>query len=296
MLIAAAIPFFGTGGLRKPINQTTAYRLLTHEGKGRGVFPLIPYGPNENGLTEQARPPTWFSTWFLKDKNSSTYHILGTDESGRDVLVRLIHGARVSLAVGFVATGIAAVLGILFGAWAGYAGGKVDLLFSRVIEIMMCIPTFFLILTVIAVIDQRSILNIMLIIGFTSWTGYARLMRGEVFKQKQLDYATGAIALGASPWRAVFRHILPNAMSPVFVSISFGIASAILTESSLSFLGIGVQPPTPTWGELLNQAKSLPTHLWWLVVFPGVCIFLGVFSYNLVGDGIRDALDPRLSK
>lgn len=224
------------------------------------------------------------------------YHFLGTDEAGRDVLVRMIHGARVSLAVGFVSVGLATLIGLVLGATAGYFGGWTDILISRVIEIMMCFPTFFLILTLIAVMEKRSILNIMVVIGITSWTGTARLIRGEVLKQKRLDYVASAQALGASSPRIIFRHILPNAIAPVLVGVSFGIAGAILTESGLSFIGFGVAPPTATWGELLNQGRNGPLINWWLVIFPGLLIFLSVTAYNLVGEGLRDAMDPRLKR
>jgi len=190
--------------------------------------------------------------------------------------------------------GIAALIGVFLGALAGYFGGRTDLLISRLIEIVICFPTFFLILTIIALLDSRSILNIMLIIGITSWTGIARLVRGEVLRQRSLDYVTAAQALGAPGMRIIFRHILPNAIAPVFVAVTFGIASSILTESSLSFLGFGVDIPTASWGELLNQAREAPTVYWWLAVFPGFPIFYTVTIYNLVGEGLRDAMDPRL--
>lgn len=224
------------------------------------------------------------------------YHLLGTDLVGRDVLVRMIHGARVSLAVGFVSVGLATLIGLVLGAMAGYFGGWTDILISRLIEIMMCFPSFFLILTLIAVMEKRSILNIMVVIGVTGWTGTARLIRGEVLKQKRLDYVASAQALGATSSRIIFRHILPNAIAPVLVAVSFGIAGAILTESGLSFIGFGVAAPTATWGELLSQGRNGPLINWWLVVFPGILIFLSVTAYNLVGEGLRDAMDPRLKR
>lgn len=222
-------------------------------------------------------------------------HLLGTDESGRDVLVRIIHGARVSLSVGFVSVALATLIGVALGSLAAYYGGWADMAISRFMELMMCFPSFFLILAVIAVLDRRSILNIMLIIGLTSWTGVARLIRGEVLKHKKMEYVSAAIALGASDARTIFRHILPNAMAPVLVSISFGITGAILTEAGLSFIGFGVTPPTPTWGQLLGETRESPLANWWLAVFPGLVLFLGVFAYNLVGEALRDALDPRTS-
>lgn len=221
------------------------------------------------------------------------YHLLGTDESGRDVLVRIIHGARVSLSVGFVSVFLATVIGLVMGSLAAYYGGWVDMAISRFLEIMMCFPSFFLILAVIAVLDRRSIINIMLVIGLTSWTEVARLVRGEMLRQKKLDYVSASIALGAEDTRTIFRHILPNSMAPVLVSISFGITAAILTEAGLSFIGFGVTPPTPTWGQLLSETRDSPLANWWLAVFPGMVLFLSVAAYNLAGEAIREALDPR---
>ncbi len=247
-------------------------------------------------IVEKALPGAFQSVSsgrWKKPLHTPGHHLLGTDESGRDVLVRIIHGARVSLSVGFVSVFLATVIGLVLGSLAAYYGGKIDLLISRFMEIMMCFPTFFLILAVIAVLDRRSIINIMLVIGLTSWTGVARLIRGEMLRQKKMDYVSASIALGASDTRTIFRHILPNAMAPVLVSISFGITGAILTEAGLSFIGFGVTPPTPTWGQLLSETRDSPLANWWLAVFPGLVLFFSVLAYNLVGEALRDALDPR---
>ena len=225
----------------------------------------------------------------------SIEHPLGTDDLGRSVLVRMLYGARISLLVGFVAVGIATLIGILFGALAGFYGGWIDNVIMRFVDIMLCFPTFFLILAVIAFLEP-SIWNIMIVIGLTSWMGVARLIRAEFLSLRQRDFVLAAQALGASDLRMIFRHILPNAMSPVLVSATLGVAGAILTESALSFLGIGVQPPTPSWGNMLIIGKQTLGSAWWLSVFPGLAILITVLGYNLLGEGIRDALDPRLKE
>ena len=222
----------------------------------------------------------------------SAEHWLGTDKLGRDVLAGLIHGSRISLSIGFVAVGIALVVGVVLGALAGYFGSWVDLVISRFFEVMLTLPTFFLLIT-IAAMFPASIFLTMAIIGLTGWVGIARFTRSEFLKIRSLDYVTAALALGVSTRKIMFRHILPNALAPVLVSVVLGVASAILLESSLSFLGIGVPLEAVTWGSILNEARSA-TFAWWLAVFPGAAIFITVLSYYLVGEGLRDALDPRL--
>jgi peptide/nickel transport system permease protein len=243
-------------------------------------FPPIRYSPNDISLTSVLRRP-------------SGEHFFGTDDVGRDVASRIVHGSRVSLSVGFVAVSIYVVIGLIIGAFAGYYGGFVDIIASRLIEIMLTIPTFFLIITVVAFLPP-SIINIMVVIGITSWPTVARLTRGEFLKSKSLEYVVAAKALGATDGRTIFRHILPNTAGPVFVAATFGVASAILVESTLSFLGFGVPPSTASWGSILSNARQLLPSGWWLTVFPGAAIFLTVTSYNLVGEGLRDAVDPRL--
>jgi peptide/nickel transport system permease protein len=222
-----------------------------------------------------------------------TDHLLGTDELGRDVLSRMIWGSRVSLKVGFVAVGIAISIGILIGTLSGFYGGKPDAVLMRFVDIMLAFPTFFLILAVIAIVEP-SISTIMIVIGFTSWMDVSRLVRAEILGLKERDFVLAAKAIGASDFRVIFRHILPNALSPVFVSATFGVAGAILVESGLSFLGLGVQPPDPSWGNILTSGKDYITVAWWLSLYPGFAILITVLSYNLVGEGLRDALDPRL--
>lgn len=241
---------------------------------------ISPYNPDDIDRKHILEAPEWS-------------HPFGTDDLGRDVLSRMIWGARISLAVGFVAVGIATVIGMILGALSGYYGGWLDRIIMRFIDIMLSIPTFFLILAVIAFIGP-SIWNIMVIIGLTAWMGVARLVRAEFLSLKEREFVLAARAIGASDLRIIFRHIMINSMAPVLVSAVLGIAGAVLTESALSFLGIGVQPPTPSWGNILTLGKDNMEIAWWLSVFPGLAILITVIGYNLLGEGIRDSIDPRL--
>jgi len=243
---------------------------------------LAPYDPGHIDLQEVLMPP-------------SSQHWLGTDPLGRDVLSRIIYGSRVSLKVGFVAVGLATVIGLIVGALAGFYGGWVDLVLMRFVDLMLCFPSFFLILAVIALLEP-SIWNIMVVIGVTGWMGVARLVRAEILSLREREFVMAARALGASDARIILRHLLPNALAPVMVSATLGVAGAILTESALSFLGLGVQPPTPSWGNILTAGKDNIEIAWWLSVFPGLAILLTVMSYNLLGEGIREAIDPRLKE
>jgi peptide/nickel transport system permease protein len=223
----------------------------------------------------------------------SRAHPLGTDQLGRDVLSRMLYGARVSLAVGFVSVGIATMIGIALGAAAGYHGGTIDAMVMRLVDLMLVFPRLFLLLAVLAFL-RPSIWTIMAVIGLTGWMSVARLVRAEFLALKEREFVLWSLSIGASSFRTIWRHILPNAIGPVLVAMTLGIPAAILTESGLSFLGLGVQPPHATWGNILNEGKDAIEIGWWLSAYPGVAILVTVLSYNLLGEGIRDALDPRL--
>jgi peptide/nickel transport system permease protein len=243
---------------------------------------ISPYGPDHLDLYHVLMPP-------------STAHWFGTDELGRDVFTRVVHGARISLKVGFVSMGIAICVGAVAGLVTGYYGGLLDAVVMRFVDVMLCFPTIMLILAVIALLEP-SIWYIMIIIGLTGWMGVARLVRSEVLSLREREFVLAARALGASDRRIIFRHILPNALSSLLVAGTLGVAGAILTESTLSYLGLGVQPPTPSWGNILTAGKEYLEFAWWLSLFPGLAIMVTVLSYYLLGEGIRDALDPRMDR
>ena len=229
-------------------------------------------------------------------------HYLGTDDNGSDVGARLIHASRVAASIGFVSTSIAIVIGVLYGAILGYFGGWVDFLGMRVIEIFMAIPRFFLLITIIAFIppqyNQYMLYLMMVVIGLTSWMGGARFIRAEFFRLRDVDYVQAAKACGLPLRSILLRHMLPNGVTPVLVDASFGVAAAIFLETGLSFLGFGIKPPEPSWGQMLSRAVDPSTGVfyWWLAIFPGIMIFLTVFSFNIIGDALRDAIDPKLKK
>jgi len=241
---------------------------------------LVPYDPQA------------IDTWHILEPPSAD-HWLGTDVLGRDCLSRLIFGARISLLVGLVAVGLATAIGTGLGAAAGFYGGWLDVFIMRLVDVMLCFPTIFLIMAVIAFLEP-SIWNIMAVIGLTGWMGVARLVRAEFLTLREREFVMAARISGASNARIVFSHILPNAAAPILVAATLGVGGAILTESALSFLGIGVQPPDPSWGNMLTEGKDNLAIAWWLSVFPGLAILFTVLGYNLLGEGLRDALDPRI--
>lgn len=226
--------------------------------------------------------------------DSERQHWFGTEENGADVLSRMIHASRIALGIGLVATGIAMIIGVALGGLMGYFSGRIDLIGMRLVEIFEAVPTLFLLLTFVAFFG-RSLYMMMVIIGITGWTGYARYVRAEFLRLRQQDFVQAAIACGLPLSSILFRHILPNAVAPVLVAASFGIASAILAEATLSFLGLGLVD-SPSWGQMLNQAVRSSTFNWWMAAFPGGAIFLTVFAYNLMGEALRDAIDPYLQK
>ena len=240
---------------------------------------LAPYDPDAIDVKSILLPP-------------STAHWMGTDGLGRDVFSRMLFGSRISLLVGFVAVGIATLIGVILGAISGYYRGWVDVLIMRLVDVMLSIPTFFLILAVIAFLTP-SIWNIMIVIGLTSWMGVTRLVRAEFLSLREREFVLASATLGARDHRLIFRHLLPNSLTPVIVSSVLGVASAVLVESGLSFLGLGVQPPQASWGNILTEGKEYIQFAWWLSFFPGMAILLTVLGYNLLGEGLRDALDPR---
>lgn len=245
--------------------------------------PLIaPFDPNELHLDAILKAPC-------------AEFPLGTDRLGRDVLSRLLYGGRVSLWVGFVAVGISISIGALLGLVSGYFGGLADEIVMRFVDIMLCFPSFFLILAVVAFLEP-SLFNIMVVIGLTSWMGVARLVRAETLTLREREFVSAARLAGTSTWRIMTRHILPNAMAPVTISAILGIGGAILIESGLSFLGLGVQPPQASWGNMLMDGKSVIEEASWLSLFPGLAILITVLGYNLLGESLRDFLDPRLKK
>ena len=246
----------------------------------RGIY--FPYDPNATNLVLKLKPP-------------SLAHWLGTDNLGRDVFSRMLNGSYISLTVGFIAVAVSLFIGVTVGAVSGFLGGWVDNVIMRVVDAILCFPTFFLILTAVALLGP-NIINIIVVIGLVSWTGTARLVRAEFLTLRESEYVRAARTLGQRSHLIIFRHILPNAAAPIIVTAVLGIPEAILTEASLSFLGFGVQPPQATWGNIITDGKSYLLDAWWLIVFPGLAIFIAALSFYLAGDALRQASETRSEK
>ncbi len=261
-----------------------------------GYYVRGPRKPEADAVTGHRQPPKQVRVEYAEPElNSPWRHVLGTDSMGRNLLVRLLYGGRISLAIGILSTVLLVIIGVAIGSFAGYFGGRTDMVVSRIIEIFQSFPAFFLILTAVALIPADKIHPIFAIVFFIAivrWTGVARLVRGEFLRLKEQDFVMASRALGCSAPRVIFRHVLPNALGPVLVAGAFSVAAGILTESAISFLGLGIKLPIPSWGSVLNEARGSAEY-WWVQIFPGFLIFLTVFCYNVVGEGVRDALDPK---
>jgi peptide/nickel transport system permease protein len=268
--------------LRELDNQRIRELLAGRPDRGWAWMPLCEYGPAQH-------PPILRPPPAAPDAN----HWLGTDDRGRDVFARLVHGTRISLSVGLVSVAIYVVIGLALGLLGGYLGGRTDFVVSRLIELGLTFPTFFLILIIMGLMERVSIWMIMVVIGVTRWTDVARLVRAEVLRLRELEFIAAARCCGAGPLRIMATHLVPNALGPVVVNAAFGVAGAILIEAALSFLGFGAPPPTASWGEVLSQAFEYQDR-WWLTLFPGLLLFLTVTALNLLGEGLRDAIDPRM--
>ena len=285
LLTVAVSGGLGSVLLKPPeITVYESYRQQAQAGQyDWAIFPPVQYSPRDY-LRDQGE------TGLLSPRLT---HWFGTEENGADVLSRMIHASRIALGIGFVATGIALLIGVIIGGLMGYFSGVFDIIGMRLVEIFEAIPTLFLLLTFVAFFG-RSLYIMMVIIGITSWPGYARYVRAEFLKLRKQDYVQAAVAAGLPLPSILFRHMLPNGVAPVLVGASFGVASAILAEATLSFLGLGLVD-APSWGEMLNQAVRSSSFNWWMAAFPGGAIFLTVLAYNLMGDALRDAIDPHLS-
>ena len=301
-----------------PIYKEYAKNLKKADPDSWAIWPLVfqdPYNPVGNGewpglpanpVDEAGKPYLYYLSVKAYDSLFGTNYVakqyesppkvrnwLGTHQKGIDIFAQLVHGTKIALLVGFVSMSIASVIGVTLGAVSGYFGGVIDSVISRLTEVVLCVPKLVLILALLAVLEEPTIYHMMAVLGFTGWTGIARLMRAEFLKLKESDYVVAARSLGVGQVRIMFRHILPNALAPILVPIVFGIASAILIEAGLSLLGFGAPPPNPSWGNVLQSGKGNP-EMWWVIVFPGLAIFFTVLAYNLIGEGVQEATDPRL--
>ena len=241
---------------------------------------LTRFNPNEQDLDNRLLPPSWTN-------------LLGTDNFGRDVFTRILYGGRISLQIGLISVGIGVVFGCLIGLIGGFYGGIIDGILMRFVDILLALPGFLLALSIVAALGP-NLQNVMIAVGISNIPRFARIMRASVMQTRELDYVTAALAAGASDFRILFKHVMPNSINPVIVQASLGLATAILAASGLSFLGMGAQPPTPEWGSMIAQARPFIRLAHWIVTFPGLAIVVTVLALNLVGDGLRDIFDPRL--
>jgi peptide/nickel transport system permease protein len=276
--------------LRKEMRLIYPTNLKKNDPESWALWPLVYQDPfrrvRDNEWGDRSGNPS--------GGEPSAINLFGTTSAtGVDVFAIMVHGTRTALLVGFVSMSIAAFIGIVVGSLAGYFRGPVDIALSRVIELVLCIPTLVLLLALMSLLEKPTIWHTMAIIGCTQWTSIARLARAEFLKLRESEFVMSARALGVKPRRIIFRHILPNALAPILVPITFGIAGAILIESALSYLGFGPPPPNPSWGDLLSQGRS-NMQMWWLILFPGLAIFFTVLAYNLIGEGLQESTDPRL--
>jgi peptide/nickel transport system permease protein len=285
---------FAVRAVYTDVKDSRSYRRLlsTQEFAENGFALMAPvaYGENENIIADARKGPTW----LVKEsaRVSPNWHWLGTDTNGRDVLARMIYGARVSVLVGVLSVGLYTLIGMVLGAVAGYYRGWADMAISRLLEFVICFPVLMVILAVQAFLAP-SLWNLIVALALLWWTGVARLQRAEFLRLADAEFVHAVRALGGSDLRIIFLHLMPNSLAPILVVVSFGIAGSIVVESALSFLGFGVPQPMASWGDLLNNGRNDVSGLWWLTIFPGLAIFLTVTCFNLVGEALRDALDPR---
>ena len=255
---------------------------------GAAVFApqLAPWGPARQMLLKRLRPPMW-------QERGLREHPLGTDHLGRDILSRILHGGRISLGVGLTAVTLSALLGVTLGLLAGFFGGRADAFIMRVVDVFLAIPYILLAMGVVFALGP-SLFNVILVMAVTRWVQFARIVRADVLSIREREFVAGARARGNRPLRVLVHHVLPNALTPIIVVATLELAFMIIYESALSFLGLGVQPPTPTWGWMLADGRNYLATAWWLATFPGLAIMLTVLAVNLLGDWLRDTLDPRL--
>ena len=300
--VAVLVGVFAVAGWPKKPLQTFPYREMIAAKQAEGVFTLIPFSPNQRSITGNLLPPRTADGMTKDDVVNKVaspvgapLHMVGTDSLGQDVLSQLLHACRLSISIGLVSTGIAVVIGVTIGAMMGYFGGWIDLLLSRVVEIFMSVPVLFLLIVAAAVLPRNTYV-MMAIIGCVTWTGAARFTRAEFLRLRNQDFVQAAKAVGLPLRSVLFKHMLPNGVTPVLVDASFAVAAAILFEAALSYLGLGPDEQA-SWGRLLSDATGTSGQFnWWLAIFPGVIIFLTVLSYNMLGEATRDAIDPKLKK